>query len=663
MKKNIKKIATGVVLAGGFLVPLAAIAASGSLVANNNTNYNIESKTNPKVRIIEVKDDQYMSIETLSKVFNGLDNTSLENVNVSFEGEVSAYSQNNKIVLTAKDGFLLNGVKSITSEEFVVLPMLLEISPTSNDKVEMSKADLMTLSDMNSLNQLFTGVDSEDLDYIDISFGKVKNNSNLDVILTAKDDFQFEVNGQEVKTISTSVFVNEGIDANFLLNDITVNHGPMVNNELTSEQRVEALEYSSLQPFFTGITWDTIDKIEKAEWIQNSYGSFKIVLTAKYGYLFSPISNTLTSNDFVLKVNFTAINPQIVDASIADLKRRVELREITALQTFFGGIDWTNIDKIESAKWEQNSFGSFKVTIKVRLGYLFNESSNQLVSNDFVQQLDVTNKDLTSLETKYINQELIENLDLDTLKILFDGIDAKTLENLEKADLIQNEDGTFKVILKSKLGYLFGNRSNTVSSSDIIIYTKLDINNKEVTDIFTNEEINQDILDTNFDILNTFFEGSDFEESKIAKAELSGNSYDAMVITLTAQEGLGFENGSKTLVSQSFTINTIINLEALVINNKINDDLITAPLIEGLDAAALALLFNGDALNTTNIKSATLVDNGDETLKVILEANDGFVFVGNETTLESKTFSYTVKLNVVAKVIENKFNDDLITDI
>ncbi|MGL5204981.1 MAG: hypothetical protein ACRC63_01900, partial [Metamycoplasmataceae bacterium] len=93
MKKNMKKMALGIIASGGFLIPLAVVASCGSSVADEVTNFEYSVKSTPnKIWISDIRNEKYKDPKTLAKVFEGINNADLNNVSVSLESEVAEVS-------------------------------------------------------------------------------------------------------------------------------------------------------------------------------------------------------------------------------------------------------------------------------------------------------------------------------------------------------------------------------------------------------------------------------------------------------------------------------------------------------------------------------------------------------------------------------------------
>ncbi|MGL5684371.1 MAG: hypothetical protein ACRCXQ_01090 [Vagococcus fluvialis] len=101
---------------GGLLVPIAVMASCSS---SDVTNYEITPKSNPKLLETDIQGDKYKELSTLEKVFDGLDDNKVKNLNIKLES-INSEDTIYKITLTAKTGFTINGVTTITSQEFTI---------------------------------------------------------------------------------------------------------------------------------------------------------------------------------------------------------------------------------------------------------------------------------------------------------------------------------------------------------------------------------------------------------------------------------------------------------------------------------------------------------------------------------------------------------------
>ncbi|MGL5205090.1 MAG: hypothetical protein ACRC63_02460, partial [Metamycoplasmataceae bacterium] len=170
MKKNMKKMALGVIASGGFLVPLAVVASCGSSATEEVTNFEYSVKSTPnKIWISDIRNEKYKDPKTLAKVFEGINDSDLENINIELESNVAEVSKQNRIILTANNGYSIMGQKSIRSAEFNILPTEFYISPKTEAPNNITSWEIINnKDDIEFLIKLFNGIEEDDLDNIDV---------------------------------------------------------------------------------------------------------------------------------------------------------------------------------------------------------------------------------------------------------------------------------------------------------------------------------------------------------------------------------------------------------------------------------------------------------------------------------------------------------------
>ncbi|MGL5733130.1 MAG: hypothetical protein ACRCXE_03600 [Metamycoplasmataceae bacterium] len=391
MVSKIKKMSLGLITISASVIPLIAITSCGSSI--DDYNFNIEVKVNPKVRIFDVKDQNFKNINTLVKVFDGLDSNHLENLSISLEGKVTENSTH-RIVLTANEGYLIKGLETLKSNEFTLLPNVFEITPIANPTVNLTYSQLLdNLKDINLLKSLFGGIESGDLDNIYISLES--NNFSHTVTLTAKDDFHFIVNGEKVKSIVSFAFSTKEINL-----DISIKNNPIVVKEDIENEKYKTL--ATLQKLFNGINSSNINNVS-AEINTPEGGSqthFRVILIAREGYKIND-KQAILSNEFIIPIVLSTKVKNDVPSDISYLELGDGgYKELSFLQKFFLELEADDLKNIEvtisnqGANGDFQPFSSHKITLIAKEGYSFLDSYNTKIDRITSLEFSTTGTDL-----------------------------------------------------------------------------------------------------------------------------------------------------------------------------------------------------------------------------------------------------------------------------
>ncbi|MGL5732724.1 MAG: hypothetical protein ACRCXE_01470 [Metamycoplasmataceae bacterium] len=140
MINNIKKIFLSTIIGSATIIPLA-FAASYSInkFESSDINYLMSPQSNPEILVNNFSNQDLKSPENLSKIFYGINESNLENLEVEL---VNSNSDSYLINLMAKDGYLINGQNSLISNELKII-IDYELEPLENENVELLKTKLI----------------------------------------------------------------------------------------------------------------------------------------------------------------------------------------------------------------------------------------------------------------------------------------------------------------------------------------------------------------------------------------------------------------------------------------------------------------------------------------------------------------------------------------
>ncbi|MGL5618007.1 MAG: InlB B-repeat-containing protein [Metamycoplasmataceae bacterium] len=670
MKKNMKKMALGVMATGAFLVPLAVVSC-GSSTADEVTDFIIEAKNNPKVRTTDIDNNQYKEYKTLSKVFEGLDYDTLNYVNALLvKGDVSKVNKD-RIVLMAKVGYTIKGQKSITSEEFTPLPTIFEITPKPQITTDITSSELLNINNIDFLKKLFEGIEYDDLDNMGVSLSEVETKTNpkeYTITLTAKGEFHFNVNGEEVKSIASSAFTTNDLNLN-----ITIKDKPEILKVDIENDNYKS--FTTLQKLFVGLTDQNLKNIEAIE-INNDdidFGKeYLVTLIAADGYKING-RHTLVSNEFILPnvLNIKQVTTIPEDITQFDLKKDgvILYKELAFLQKIFTNINEDDLEHIEIeiiSTIDNTSIikpeGSYVITLKIK------DNSNFVFLDQNLNEVKQITSEIISLVPFDYEMSIIENpvilaidvwdnkyKELSTLEKLFIGITQEILNNLQ-VEITGSGVGSItkhRVVLLANDEYSINGNRTLVSDDFTLQETKnIEISIKkqeEITDSITNLELQN----PNLSLLEKLFGGEQLTteinnfDIIVEYKELSGR-YGSIILKSKAGYLI---NGKRTIESSVFQIETILDItpndEELVLSiNDIKDD--SFKTFETLNK-----LFNG--LDINNFENFTTTIDHQEfgsasTHKITLTANEWFNF--GENKMISKEFNLETMLDINAKLEE-----------
>ena len=295
-----KKIFLNLVMGISLIATPALLLASCSAQASD-VKLPITKKATPDLVSAEELQVSPITLKTVQKLFDNVDVTSFENVTATLKNGSAVIGTPNNVVLTANDGFVFedgteNGAKTLESSEFKpsvsILPIAKKASPNAVSAEELQVSPIS----ITTLQKLFDNVDVTSFENVTAT---LKNGSAVigtpnNVVLTAKDGFAFE-DGTEngAKTLESSKFnpTKPILPITVIDNPVDIIVGE-IKNPITASQ------ITGIQKLFN-IDADSFKNVTAQMETHSPPGkTFKVVLTAKDGFVFENGTNTLESVRF-----------------------------------------------------------------------------------------------------------------------------------------------------------------------------------------------------------------------------------------------------------------------------------------------------------------------------------------------------------------------------
>ncbi|MGL5205712.1 MAG: hypothetical protein ACRC7B_02245 [Metamycoplasmataceae bacterium] len=660
MIKKIKKMSLGMIVVSASVIPLIAITSCGSSV--NNSNFIIEAKSNPKVRVIDFKDENYKNFNTLSKVFEGLNENNLENMDVELIGEVLENSPQ-QIILNAKNGYLINGGGTLESQEFTLLPNIFEFVRIKDVQIDYTNDELTEelINNIDFLQSLFNGIDASDLENLEVSLEK--EDPFYTIRLNALNDFAFLVNGEMVQSITSYPFTTIGFNLN-----ITKKSNPIITQEDMINNNYKSL--TTLRKLFNGIDQDILEKVTIEI---NNQNNVQIVLIANEGYWING-EKEFSSESFIVSIVLDVTKKESPTGTITHVDLENDgYRSISVLSKLFNGIkeeDIVFMDVVVLNKLPIVDFLPYEeywITIKPKNGYTFldntGESIDQLTSSSF-KTVDVILDIIPLFNPDISNTDIDgENFkELSVLQKLFVGEKDLTLENIQKMDITLNApvdeyDSYYSITLSLvNGGFLFSDDSRSLSSHGFILKKVLDVSARETLDEIPDHLELLELIDPNvydywsrLEILEKLFNGLTLEDifniEEIITLEPPKPGFNKQVVTLVASYGYSFVvNGEEVdrINSIEFFTNPIVLDIEPTYRDSLNKTDIENDNYKNLPTL-LKLFYGASDLNAENLNNMEIEliypSGADEYYRVVLTAKEGYVFQDSRTQIESGRFT------------------------
>ncbi|MGL5643880.1 MAG: hypothetical protein ACRCW3_03875 [Metamycoplasmataceae bacterium] len=635
MISNIKKMALGIMSIGGIVVPLAVVASCGSTA--KDVNLVITDKTNPVVTEQDIAGDNYKSLATLEKIFDGITANDLANVTVTKETvNVDEYV----IVLTAKEGYTIGGKTTLRSATFK-LSIDMEITAKTNPVVRQDDIEGEGYRTLGTLEKIFDGISASDLDNLTVTIeGPVAG--NYVITLTAKDGYS--INGQ--KTYKSASFSLSTINM-----EITAKPNPVVRLEDIEGEKYKTL--ATLEKIFDGISASDLDNLTVTIEgpVANNYA---VTLTAKDGYAIDG-EKTLKSTAFAL----LAIDMEIIAKTLAPneikpedvennaFKSYATLQKLFAFDTAMITEDLLNRAVVITMTPMTGNQPRI-VTLTVNNGYAINGMPS-LDSNEFIIPINYVIQKVPTVPTD-IKPSDIENDNYKRLSViskLFTGPDFSEAMiahlDIELITITQGQSYQIKLTPKTDV-WINGGITSITSDTFTLFVRNVAISNKTTvpTDI-TQRNLEDSTYIHSLEFLNKLF-----NLGSLTQADIDNN----IDVTFTNAGGITHKI-ILTAKSDDFRINGRVSHDSNVFNTVVNVivSIIDNPQISTFDTlnntalkslATIRKVFNIDP-NLTQAQMDARVNvtftNNDGDDFITLTARPGYVINDDSPSIQSATFT------------------------
>ncbi|MGL5205474.1 MAG: hypothetical protein ACRC7B_00985 [Metamycoplasmataceae bacterium] len=217
MISNFKKLTLGIMSASAIIVPVV-VTACGTTESLEIIDFQINKIANPQLVWGNINGDNYKKLLTLNKVFEGLNNNNLKNLEIAIN-PVDA-PNNYQITLSAKNGYSINEEKILGSNVFNIKDdmdiSIITIVPTD---IKASDIEGDKYKNFQVLSKLFNGIDFIEINFPNLIF-ELKPTANI-------NSFQIEASPIDGITINGSseslTSVEFTLDVVYNLKDIKIN--------------------------------------------------------------------------------------------------------------------------------------------------------------------------------------------------------------------------------------------------------------------------------------------------------------------------------------------------------------------------------------------------------------------------------------------------------
>ncbi|MGL5643553.1 MAG: hypothetical protein ACRCW3_02145, partial [Metamycoplasmataceae bacterium] len=261
-------------------------------------NMEITPKTDPTLLQQDIEGEEYKTLTTLEKVFDGVTASNLGNLTVSIEGPmVDSYT----ITLTANEGYLINGQKTLTSASFILSAVNMDITARSltPNEIKASDVDNEAFKSYATLQKLFefdTAVVTEELldEAVVVTMAPMSGNQPRIVTLETKPGYA--ING--VGTLDSNQFI---IPINYVINKAATVPTDIKPSDIENDNYKTWAVVSKL---FTGadFTQSMLGNLD-IELLPITEGqTYQIKLTPKNNFHINGGTTGITSDTFTLSV-------------------------------------------------------------------------------------------------------------------------------------------------------------------------------------------------------------------------------------------------------------------------------------------------------------------------------------------------------------------------
>ncbi|MGL5732493.1 MAG: hypothetical protein ACRCXE_00245, partial [Metamycoplasmataceae bacterium] len=565
MISNLKKLALGIMAAGGLVVPLAVVASCNS---SDTIDLKIEAKTSVELKREDIWLGKYKELATLVKVFDGMNETRLEKIKVDLKTitEGSLY----QIILTANEGYTIDGETSLKSTNFQIPVENLVIEDKEDVPAEVARDDvfgenLKTIATLSKFFDLPVGMSQAELDEsVEVRIQKATTRqSKWVIILTPKPGFR--IGGADI-------LVSEPFDVEIV--DLVIEKIDPAPTDITAEDigGEKFKTFAFLSRLFTGSGFEASNLQYIDVTLTNVFASvYTIILAPTEGFTINGSSEAFVSANFSVGISDLTITKKAeVPKDITEDEVKVQdITRVRFLSKLFEGDDLTQEKINEGLIVSLNPISEgalykvYTIVLTARTGFTIGGATT-LSSNRFTLQADV-NVNTISLSGFPIAPEDIAGENYKswaTLVKLFTFDTRITSENVEDIFSINKSEvgSSYLITLHANDGFILNGvgvvGGKEIDSDFITLPSNYTINKRtDVTEFKPSQILNGRFRD--FAVLDKLFVGGNFHEDMLNTLTITlsnPTSEEKYTITLTPNTGYTINGSTEGLTSIPFTI-------------------------------------------------------------------------------------------------------------
>ncbi|MGL5590466.1 MAG: hypothetical protein ACRDCH_00105 [Metamycoplasmataceae bacterium] len=558
MISNLKKLALGIMSVGGILVPLAVVASCGSTA--EDVNLTITDKNNPLVTEKDLSGDNYKTLATLEKLFNGITASNFANVTATKE-EISATEY--VITLTANEGYTIGGQKTLKSKTFTLaVDVEMKAKGLAPYEIKAVDVDNDAFKSYATLQKLFTfdtAVVTEELINRALVVTMTPTTGNLPRTVTLTANSGFAVDG--MLSLDSAQFV---IPINYVIEkEATVPTDIKPSDIVDDKYKM----WEVVSKLFTGADFQEgmLGNLN-IELIEVTVGqTYQIKLTPRSDFYINDGLDGIVSDEFtVLVTNLTITNK----TSPTDITRR-KLEEPGYIQTIeflnklfdLGSLTQLDIDNMIKVEFNNISGSEYKIiltakSIDFRINNRATHESNQFT---IAIGIDISKIDPVMEEISTFDTAVGTISTLKTLKKLF-VIDIEQSVIDAGLTVTFNESGdTDSITITAKTGYIINDGDRSIQSATFPQRQGI----TGTARASQRAKLNEDDINlrlTSAKTINNFFD--DITQTMVANdltVILNTLEDDFYTITLRANDDKLFLEG-RTITSVPFQVNLYLNI-------------------------------------------------------------------------------------------------------
>ncbi|MGL5617429.1 MAG: hypothetical protein ACRCWU_00005, partial [Metamycoplasmataceae bacterium] len=474
MKSKLRKLALIITSTSGFLTPLAVMASCTS--SSEIINYDITSKTYPKITENDIKDNNYTKLSTLEKLFDGVNEDNLKNLTVT-KNEITTGGVYN-IALIAKKGYSIQEKSILLSDEFTLITHdhNLNISQINNPIVEIEDIENNQFMKLSTLVKIFSGINNVNLSNLTVSLNIIIEDSVYTITLNAN-------NGYTIAGRTTLISNEFTTDINLNITPKTLIPFSILASDVNNDNFKSFETINKLFDLDSSITETILNEGVIITMNPMAGSQSRIVtLSANKRYIINN-QKVLDSNEFTLPIDYQINRNTIApnDIKPSDITGD-KFKEFAVISKLFNGpsLNQTNLTNFDIEKIEITQFRVYTIKLTPKLGYTLNDSTDGLTSSEFT--LNIRNISISRRETipSDITQEDINDPTIFKSKVFLDKLfDFGTLsqsdiDNLLEITVSAIAGGTsYKITLNAKtIDEIINNSFEEFDSDQFSLYIR-----------------------------------------------------------------------------------------------------------------------------------------------------------------------------------------------